>query len=59
MSERLVTFLNLVATANWRQPPPVWNEQLRQALSDDLVRIGFGGVIKLTDAGVAKAEGRS
>lgn len=52
MDEKLLKFLRLVPTANWRQnTPPVWNEQLRQALSDGLVGFGFGGLLKLTDAG--------
>lgn len=49
--ERLQEFLRLVATAEWRQPPQVWNEQLREALSDHLVKIGFGGILRLTEAG--------
>lgn len=51
MDEQLKKFLNLIPTANWRQPPKVWNDQLRQALGESYVTVGFGGVLKLTDAG--------
>jgi hypothetical protein len=51
MDEKLRRFLGLVPTAEWRRPPPVWNEQMRQALADGFVTVGFGGVLKLTDAG--------
>jgi hypothetical protein len=51
MEDKLKTFLELVPNANWRQPPAVWNEQIREALSDQLVTIGWGGVFKLTDRG--------
>lgn len=51
MNIRLLMFLDLVPTANWHQPPAVWGEQLRAALSDGLVTVGWGGVLKLTDAG--------
>lgn len=51
-TDRLRQFLSLVPNANWRgQPPAVWNEQLREALSDGLVTVGFGGLLSLTDAG--------
>lgn len=57
MSEQLVKFLELVPQANWRRNmPTVWNEQLRQALSEGLVAIGFGGVFVLTDAGRAALQ---
>lgn len=49
--DRLMKFLKLVPSANWRMPPPVWNKQFRHALSDRLVTVGFAGVLKLTDAG--------
>lgn len=48
---RLIMFLKMVRAATWRSVPPNWNEELRQALSDDLVTTGWGGVLKLTDAG--------
>lgn len=48
--DKLARFLALVPTANWKTPPAVWNEQFRQALSDGLVKIGWGGVIKLIGA---------
>ena len=53
MSERLIEFLKLIRgnTMGWRDPPSIWNEQIRRALNDGLVRHGFGGVLVLTDAG--------
>jgi len=51
MDEKLIKFLGIVNVMGWRQPPKVWNEQLRQALADQLVTVGFGGRLKLTDAG--------
>ena len=51
MDEKLAKFLKLVPGASWRMPPPVWNEQLRQALNENLVKVDFGGVLKLTIAG--------
>lgn len=59
MSDRLRDFLLLVRNQDWRNPPAVWNEQLREALSDHLVTIGWGGVLKLTDAGKTRANGQS
>ena len=53
MDEKLINFLARARHANWREPPAVWNEQLRQALSENLVTVGWGGVIKVTDAGWA------
>ena len=58
MDEKMTKFLGLVPTANWYQPPKVWNEQVRQALSDGLITVGFGGLIKLTDAGREAAKMR-
>jgi hypothetical protein len=52
--ERLTKFLSIVPTAGagWcRNVPPVWNAELRAALSDNLIKIGWGGRIELTDAG--------
>lgn len=60
-ADRLRQFLSLVPNANWRgrgHPPAVWNEQLREALSDNLVTVGFGGLLKLTDAGRAALEAK-
>lgn len=52
--DKLRRFLGLVASGDWRDPPVhVWGEEIRRALSDQLVTIGFGGVLKLTDAGRA------
>lgn len=51
---KLTEFLKLVSRPNgWRDVPPIWNEQIRQSLNDGLVTVGFGGVLKLTDAGRA------
>lgn len=51
MDEKLINFLARARHANWRQPPKVGNEQLRQALNEGLVTVGWGGVIKVTDTG--------
>lgn len=56
MDEKLIKFLKLVPSARWRDVPKVWNEQLRAALSDDFIKIGWGGVIELTDAGKTAAR---
>lgn len=57
-TEKLKRFLALVSTAGWRAAaaggntvPGVWNEQFREALAKGLLKIGFGGVIKLTEKG--------
>ena len=49
--DRLLDFLKMVPHAHWRQPPFVWGEQLRRAMSENLVMVGWGGILKLTDAG--------
>jgi hypothetical protein len=51
--EKLLKFLSIVPRANWLHVPSVWNEQLRQALGDNLIRVGWGGRIELTEAGRA------
>lgn len=56
MDEKLVKFLKVAKTARWRDVPKVWNEQLRAALGDNLVRVGWGGVIELTAAGEIAAR---
>jgi hypothetical protein len=54
--KQLPKFLLLVRTMRWRQGvPKVWNEQFRFALGDGLVKIGWGGLIELTDDGAALA----
>lgn len=53
MKDRLLIFLDLVPTARWSQPPDVWGQQLREAMSEGFVTVGWGGVLKLTDAGRA------
>lgn len=57
MDEKLAKFLKLVPGASWQMPPPVWNEQLREALNDHLVTVGWGGVLELTSAGRARLNG--
>lgn len=52
-NDKLTRFLSLVPQANWRHPPAVWSVAVREALSDGLVGVGFGGVMMLTDAGRA------
>lgn len=52
MTDRnMEVFLSLVPLAGWRDVPRVWSEQFREALSGGLVKVGWGGVIELTDAG--------
>lgn len=48
LDEQLIKFLKLVPSAHWRDVPKCWNEQLRAALSDRLVKVGWGGIIELT-----------
>jgi hypothetical protein len=51
--DRLAKFLSLVPSARWRSRtvPAAWSNEVRAALSDDLIKIGFGGAIELTEAG--------
>jgi hypothetical protein len=58
MGDRLTEFLRLVRVARWRGAPHNWSIELRQALNDDLVSVGFGGLLKLTDKGEALASGQ-
>ena len=54
MDEKMLKFLSVVPNANWRgNMPLIWNDQLRQALSNGLVTVVFGGLLRLTDAGRA------
>lgn len=53
MDQKLRQFLELVPNASWRRPPPVWNEQLRAALSEGYIKVGFGGGLQLSEAGKA------
>jgi hypothetical protein len=53
MDQKLREFLQLVPNASWRRPPPVWNAQLREAISAGYVKVGFGGGLQLSDAGRA------
>lgn len=50
-SEKMARFLALIPLANWRTPPRIWNEELREALNDRLVTVGWGDFLRLTDAG--------
>lgn len=52
--DRLAEFLEIVSGGGWRDVPRIWNEQIRAALSDDLIKIGWGGVLEITDAGKAR-----
>jgi hypothetical protein len=57
--ERLTAFLRLVRAGSiGRNAPPAWQEEMRCALSERLVTIGWGGVLKLTYAGEARAAGQ-
>lgn len=49
--DMMTRFLARVPSANWRTPPDVWNVELRKALNNGLVTVGWGGILKLTDAG--------
>lgn len=50
---RLAEFLALIRGGSFSngRPPRVWNAEYREALGSDLVRIGWGGKIELTEAG--------
>lgn len=50
LDEQLIKFLKLVPSAHWCNVPKGWNEQFRAALSDHLVKVGWGGIIELTAA---------
>ncbi|MGA9705262.1 hypothetical protein [Pseudomonas sp.] len=49
LSNALHQFLRIVP--GMRDVPKNWNEELRRALSDNLIRHGFDGRLELTDAG--------
>jgi hypothetical protein len=53
VDERLLRFLRLVHTSRWSKPPSVWGDQVRASVSNGLVTVGFGGILKLTEAGRA------
>lgn len=49
---QLEKFLSVVAEGVFRnRVPAAWNAEMRAALSDDLVKVGFGGILELTKAG--------
>lgn len=50
-------FLDCVRLVRWRKPPKVWNEIYREALSERYVKVGFGGVLELTEAGSSFLKG--
>lgn len=43
MNDRVADFLRLVMRQDWRRVPPIWNEQLRSALNDGFITVGWGG----------------
>jgi len=51
IKDRQCDFLSRVGVSRWRNVPKDWREEFREALSDSLVTVGWGGVIELTDAG--------
>lgn len=51
MNERLKKFLGTLQTAYWRDVPKHWHHELREAIEQQLVKVGWGGVLELTDAG--------
>jgi hypothetical protein len=57
MNEKLREFLDIAATANWRHVPTVWGPQLREALSESFIKVGWGGVIQLTVLGEMARRG--
>lgn len=52
MSET-VKLLRILKGAGWTSVPPAWRDELRRALTTGIVTVGFGGVLKLTEAGEA------
>lgn len=60
MDDRMRRFLMVAREAGWRATtnyvPVAWAEEYREALANNLVRIGFGGSIELTDAGKATVK---
>ena len=51
MDEKQLSFLRMIASNGRDIPSRAWAQQIREALSDGLVRVGFGGVCELTEAG--------
>jgi len=49
--EKLIRFLKAADGARWSHVPSVWLEQLRTALNENLVKVGWGGIIELTETG--------
>ena len=48
---RLQEFLTLIRFAHVRNPAACWGEELRHSLSENLIKVGWGGRIEITDAG--------
>jgi hypothetical protein len=48
---KLTEFLHVVKSNGRNVPSHVWGEEIRRALSDNLIKIGWGGALELTDAG--------
>lgn len=55
---RLISFLKIAKAMNWRLVPAVWNSELRQALSDNLVTVEWGGVLKVNENGMRRIDGQ-
>lgn len=52
MADRnMEVFLSLVPLAGWKEVPPPWQDKFREALSAGLVKMGWGGIIELTELG--------
>ncbi len=56
--DKLSKFLGRVQAMRWRSGnvPKIWNSQYRFALSNDLIKIGWGGVLELTEDGAGLAQ---
>lgn len=51
IDDQMRKFLTLVQTARWTRAPRVWNPQLREAIGNRHIKVGFGGVLEITDEG--------
>lgn len=50
MDERMVKFLRALRHARWTNVPPVWFAELRHAMNEGWVTVGWGGVLELTES---------
>jgi hypothetical protein len=57
LSERDKEFLTMLKFGK-HHIPQVWNEELRHAISNGWVTVGWGGIRELTDAGRAALNER-